>query len=60
MTLYQPRSVSEPALVPNDSEALRTVANLLYAHPEIGSAVPPQYLENLADRIDALLLRHGL
>jgi hypothetical protein len=59
MAQFRPRPVSDPALVPSDSEALREVARLLYAHADVGSVVPPEYLENLADRIDALILRHG-
>jgi hypothetical protein len=59
MTRFEARPVSDPGLIPDDAEALRRVANLLYAHPELGSTVPPAYLQNLADRIDALILRHG-
>ena len=45
----------EPGLRPEDPWALRQLAHLLNSHPQLGSMVPPQYLRNLADRIEALL-----
>lgn len=45
----------EPGLRSEDPWALRRVADLLFSHSELGSMVPPQYLRNLADRIEALL-----